>query len=81
MAAVWEIGIPWRAVESMEFVCGSTYSQDGHSLPSMFHFRLEDKNPQRRVLVAKFGVDLGGWHTNPTRGSHGYGLWKGIMLG
>ncbi len=41
MAAVWEIGIPWRAVEGMEFVYGSTYSQDGHSLPSMFHFPLD----------------------------------------
>uniref|UniRef100_A0A2N9ESA9 Saccharopine dehydrogenase-like C-terminal domain-containing protein n=1 Tax=Fagus sylvatica TaxID=28930 RepID=A0A2N9ESA9_FAGSY len=34
-----------------------------------------------RVLVAKFGVELGGWHTNPIRGAHGCGLWKGILSG
>ena len=27
-------------MEGMEFLCGSTYSRDGHSLPGMFHFPL-----------------------------------------
>jgi hypothetical protein len=31
--------------------------------------------------VAKFGVELGGWRTNPIRGAHGCGLWKGILSG
>jgi hypothetical protein len=34
-----------------------------------------------RVLVEKFGVELGGWRTNPIRGAYGCGLWKGIMSG
>ncbi len=34
-----------------------------------------------RVLVEKFGVELGVWRTNHIRGAYGCGLWKGIMSG
>ena len=32
-------------------------------------------------MVAKYGVDLGGWRTPCTRGPYGCGMWKGILLG
>uniref|UniRef100_A0A2N9I9X1 VAL1-3 N-terminal zinc finger domain-containing protein n=1 Tax=Fagus sylvatica TaxID=28930 RepID=A0A2N9I9X1_FAGSY len=35
----------------------------------------------RRVLVAKFGIEAGGWRTKHSRGPHGCGLWKGIISG
>ena len=44
-------------------------------------FGLEEQNLWRRVLVEKYGVDLGGWCTAHSRGSYGCGVWKGIMLG
>ena len=47
----------------------------------LWRFGLEEQHLWRRVLVAKFGTDLGGWCTKPIRGSHGCGLWKGIMSG
>jgi hypothetical protein len=47
----------------------------------LWRFGLEVQHLWRRVLVAKFGTDLGGWRTKPIRGSHGCGLWKGIMSG
>uniref|UniRef100_A0A2N9JBN0 Reverse transcriptase zinc-binding domain-containing protein n=1 Tax=Fagus sylvatica TaxID=28930 RepID=A0A2N9JBN0_FAGSY len=45
----------------------------------LWRFGLEENNLWRQVIVAKFGVELGGWRTNPIRGAHGCGLWKGIM--
>ena len=33
------------------------------------------------MLVARHGAISGGWSTGLVRGSHGCGLWKGIMLG
>jgi hypothetical protein len=33
------------------------------------------------VLVARHGAVSGGWSTGLVCGSHGCGLWKGIMLG
>jgi hypothetical protein len=47
----------------------------------LWRFGVEGHHLWRRVLVAKFGSDLGGWRTKPIRGPHGCGLWKGIMLG
>jgi exonuclease III len=47
----------------------------------LWRFGLEGHHLWRRVLVAKFGPDLGGWRTNSSRGPHGCGLWKGIMSG
>ena len=42
---------------------------------------MEEDKLWRRVLVEKFGVELGGWRTKPIRGAYGCGLWKGIMSG
>ena len=47
----------------------------------LWRFGLEENNLWRRVLVEKFGVELGGWRTNHIRGAYGCGLWKGIMSG
>ena len=47
----------------------------------LWRFGLEGHHLWWRVLVAKFGSDLGGWRTKPIRGPHGCGLWKGIMSG
>uniref|UniRef100_A0A2N9I5R6 Reverse transcriptase domain-containing protein n=1 Tax=Fagus sylvatica TaxID=28930 RepID=A0A2N9I5R6_FAGSY len=47
----------------------------------LWRFGLEGHHLWRRVLVAKFGSDLGGWRTKSIRGPHGCGLWKGIMSG
>ena len=47
----------------------------------LWRFRVEDNNLWRRVLAAKFGVEPGGWQSKNVRGSHGCGLWKGIMSG
>jgi hypothetical protein len=41
----------------------------------LWRFGLEGHHLWRRVLVAKFGSDLGGWRTKPIRGPHGCGLW------
>ena len=35
----------------------------------------------KHVLVARHGAACGGWSTGLVRGSHGCGLWKGIILG
>jgi hypothetical protein len=47
----------------------------------LWRFGLEENNLWRRVLVEKFGVELGGWRTKPIRGAYGCGLWKAIMAG
>uniref|UniRef100_A0A2N9I206 Reverse transcriptase zinc-binding domain-containing protein n=1 Tax=Fagus sylvatica TaxID=28930 RepID=A0A2N9I206_FAGSY len=47
----------------------------------MWRFGLEEHHLWRRVLVAKFGIEAGGWRTKHSRGPHGCGLWKGIMSG
>ena len=47
----------------------------------LWRFGLEEHQLWRRVLVAKYGVDLGGWRTSCIRGPYGCGVWKGIMLG
>jgi hypothetical protein len=35
----------------------------------------------RSVLVAKYELDWGGWHSGVISGSHGVGLWKYICMG
>jgi hypothetical protein len=35
----------------------------------------------RSVLVAKYGVEWGGWRSGAITGSHGVGLWKYICMG
>jgi hypothetical protein len=35
----------------------------------------------RWVLVAKYGVERGGWITNKPWGTHGCSLWKHIRMG
>uniref|UniRef100_A0A2N9HCX4 Reverse transcriptase domain-containing protein n=1 Tax=Fagus sylvatica TaxID=28930 RepID=A0A2N9HCX4_FAGSY len=47
----------------------------------LWRFGMEGDHLWRRVLMAKFGSDMGGWRTKPIRGPHGCGLWKGIMSG
>jgi hypothetical protein len=47
----------------------------------MWRFGLEEHHLWRRVLVAKFGIEAGGWRTKHSRGPHGYGLCKGIISG
>jgi hypothetical protein len=42
----------------------------------LWRFGLEVHHLWRRVLVAKYGVDLGGWRTSRIRGPHGCGVWK-----
>jgi hypothetical protein len=46
-----------------------------------WRFGLEDNKLWRRVLVAKYGADLGGWRISHIRSPYGCGVWKGIMLG
>uniref|UniRef100_A0A2N9GQ21 Reverse transcriptase domain-containing protein n=1 Tax=Fagus sylvatica TaxID=28930 RepID=A0A2N9GQ21_FAGSY len=47
----------------------------------LWRFGREENHLWRRVIVAKYGVDMGGWFSLQPRGTHGCGLWKGIMLG
>uniref|UniRef100_A0A2N9GN59 Reverse transcriptase domain-containing protein n=1 Tax=Fagus sylvatica TaxID=28930 RepID=A0A2N9GN59_FAGSY len=47
----------------------------------LWRFGLEEHHLWRRVLVAKYGVDFGGWRTSRTRSPYGCGVWKGIVLG
>jgi hypothetical protein len=47
----------------------------------LWRFGLEEHHLWCHVLVAKFGVELGGWRTRDIWGAYGCGLWKGIMAG
>jgi hypothetical protein len=47
----------------------------------LWRYGLEWNRLGRRVLVAKYGSSDGGWYSNNVYGPHGYGLWKGIMMG
>ena len=44
-------------------------------------FGREDTRLWRQVVVAKYGLEGGGWITKPSRGRHGCSLWKSIMMG
>lgn len=46
----------------------------------LWRFGVEESKLWRRVLMAKYGVDKGGWCTKPIRRSHGCSLWNGIMV-
>jgi hypothetical protein len=47
----------------------------------LWRFGVEETHLWRRVIVAKYGMEWGGWRSKPCRGTHGCGLWKGISLG
>uniref|UniRef100_A0A2N9EK12 UDENN domain-containing protein n=1 Tax=Fagus sylvatica TaxID=28930 RepID=A0A2N9EK12_FAGSY len=47
----------------------------------LWRFGLEEEHLWRWVLVAKYGVERGGWATNIPRGTHGCSLWKHIRMG
>jgi hypothetical protein len=47
----------------------------------MWRFGIEETHLQRRVIVAKYGLEGGGWILKKPKGPHGCGLWKGIMSG
>uniref|UniRef100_A0A2N9H4G3 Reverse transcriptase domain-containing protein n=1 Tax=Fagus sylvatica TaxID=28930 RepID=A0A2N9H4G3_FAGSY len=64
-----------------DFLCGGMGNDFKHHLVGWDKFDLEENNLWRRVLVEKFGVEIGGWRTNPIRGAHECGLWKGILSG
>jgi hypothetical protein len=46
----------------------------------LWRFAHEEGAWWRSVLVAKYGVDWGGWHSGVITGPHGVGLWKYICM-
>jgi hypothetical protein len=47
----------------------------------LWRFAHEEGAWWRSVLVAKYGVDWGGWRSGVITGPHGVGLWKYICMG
>ena len=47
----------------------------------LWRFEVEENRLWRQVMLARHRVVGGGWCTRLVWGSHGCGLWKGIMLG
>ena len=47
----------------------------------LWRFGRKENHLWRWVIVAKYGLEGGGWSSLKPRGSHSCGLWKGIMLG
>lgn len=42
---------------------------------------MERERLWQRLVVAKYGMDRGGWYSNRVCQSHGCSLWKGVWLG
>ena len=47
----------------------------------LWRFGREDTRLWRRVVVAKYGLEGGGWISKHSRGPHGCNLWKYISMG
>ena len=47
----------------------------------MWWFGREESHLWRRVIVAKYGLEGGGWSSIKPKGTHACGLWKVIMSG
>ena len=47
----------------------------------LWRFGIEETHLWRQVLVAKYGVDNGGWITKRPRGPHGCSVWKLVRMG
>uniref|UniRef100_A0A2N9EQD7 Reverse transcriptase domain-containing protein n=1 Tax=Fagus sylvatica TaxID=28930 RepID=A0A2N9EQD7_FAGSY len=47
----------------------------------LWRFGTEESHLWRRVLIAKYGLECGGWITIRPRGAHGCSLWRSIMMG
>ena len=47
----------------------------------LWRFEWEDTHLWKQVLVAKYGLEGGGWITNRSHAPHGCGLWKSIQMG
>ena len=45
----------------------------------MWRFEGKETHLWRRVIVAKYGLDWGGWISKKTKGTHGCSLWKDIL--
>ena len=47
----------------------------------VLRFGYEEAHLWRRVIVAKYGEEWGGWISKKTRGPHGCSLWTGSLFG
>jgi hypothetical protein len=47
----------------------------------LWRFGKEDSHLWCKVIVAKYGLEWGGWILKIPKGSHGCSLWKGILTG
>jgi hypothetical protein len=47
----------------------------------LWRFGREDNRLWKQVIVAKYGLEGGGWMIKPSRDRHGCCLWKSIMMG
>jgi hypothetical protein len=47
----------------------------------LWKFGREETQLWRRVIVAKYGLEFGGWKSSNPRGTHGCSVWRGILSG